>query len=115
MPMTTPEISNVELLAVAAAEVAEEPDTIIRRPEVIEALEALADQGDFVEALERITPGLIEDPQTWIRSLADALAPYREQPLDDDPSLVARLALVAWVLQSAARLESVYESAAVYA
>jgi hypothetical protein len=114
--MTTPEIrTSTALLALAAVEAAEEPDTIMRRPEVIDALEELADQGDIVEAFERITPGLLPDPGAWVRSLAQALAPYRHEPLDDDPALVARLALVSWVLQSAAKLESVYESAAVYA
>lgn len=106
---------NMSLLATAAVEAAEEPDTIMRRPEVIDVLEDLADQDDLHDVFERVTPGLIADPEAWVRTLAQALAPFRQEPLDDQPELVGRLALVAWILQSAAALESVSESAVVYA
>jgi hypothetical protein len=111
LEMTT----SMALLARAAVEAAEEPDTIMRRPEVIDVLEDLADQNDVRGIFERVTPGLIVDPEAWVRALAQALAPFRNEPLDDQPELVGRLALVAWILQSAAALESVSESAVVYA
>lgn len=106
---------STALLAVAAVELAEEPDTIMRRPETIDVLEELSDQGDLRDAFERVTPGPIADPEAWVRSLADSLAPFRHEPLDDAPDLVGRLGFLVGVLQCAASLESVSEAAAVYA
>lgn len=114
--MSTPDMTTTaSLLAVAAVEAAEEPDTIMRRPDVIDALEELAEQDDLREMFERVTPGLIADPEAWVKSLADSLAPFRYEPLDDAPELVGRLGLLAWVLECAESLVTASESAAVYA
>ena len=86
-------------LSIAAAEAVGEPDVISRRPEVIAALRELAQDPSLPGAVSRVAPEVLEDAPSALERLADALEPYRTQPLDDAPELVERLALIAWILQ----------------
>jgi hypothetical protein len=104
--------AHARLLSIAAAEAVGEPDTISRRPEVIDALSALADDPAFAEAVERVAPLAMSDPQGEAARLAQELAPYRTEPLDDAPELIERLAFVAWALNAALGAEQAVESPA---
>ncbi len=92
---------HARLLSIAAVEAVEEVDTITRRPEVLDTLTTLANTPELPRIMERVAPGVMSDPATEVSQLADALAPYRERPLDDAPELVERLAFIAWVLRHA--------------
>lgn len=85
------------ILRLVATEASEEPDTIARRPEVIDLLAEMADDPRVAEALERVTRGQVENPSAYVGALADALRPYRDAPLDDAPHLVEALAFMALV------------------
>jgi hypothetical protein len=110
---TTDITRSASILSVAAVEAAEEPDAIMRNPEVVDVLEEMADHADLRDLFARVIPG-VDDPAEFLRALAHELAPFRSQPLDDDvaPEIVVRLAVVARVFQIADSLESVSESAA---
>lgn len=90
-----------QILRVSAMEAVEEPDTIARRPEVIDVLEALARDAQFCAALARFSDGRVSDPASYLRALSQALIPYRDTPLDDAPELVEALASVAQALAKA--------------
>ncbi len=112
--MQMPEMmSSARLLALVAVEASEEPDAIARHPEVIEVIQELADRDDVGAIFERVIPGVVKEPASYLRSLASNLDRFRTEPLDDTPEAVENLALVAWVMEAAASLESVSEFAAV--
>jgi hypothetical protein len=93
---------HARVLSLAAAEAVGEPDTITRRPEIIDALLSLSSDPALADTVERVAPSALgPDPVSEVKRLADALAPYRECPLDDAPELVERLLLVAWLLNKA--------------
>lgn len=90
------------LLSLAATEAVEEPDTISRRPEVVDVLADLAKHEELPEAFARAVGGAVTDPSAYVGALSQALAPYVDAPLDDAPELIEGLAIVAWVLERAA-------------
>jgi hypothetical protein len=96
---------RAQLLGRVAAEAAEEPDTIMRHPEVVDLLESMADDAVTAEQLSRVVPRALNEPSAYLHSLAGALAPYRDGPLDDAPELVEGLAFVAWVVERIAQDE----------
>ena len=92
---------HARILSIVASEAVGEPDAVSRRPEVIDTLVTLSRDPHLRDIVEGVAPGVLPDPATDLAQLADALAPYRERPLDDAPELVERLALVAWILAQA--------------
>ena len=94
---------HARILTIAAREAIGEPDTIERRPEVIDSLMALAGDPALPEATQRVAPGRLNDPGSEMRRLAEDLTPYRDRRLDDAPELVERLLFVAWLLNEAVK------------
>jgi hypothetical protein len=92
---------HARILSIVATEAVEEPDTIARRPEVLDALASLSKDYDLPDVVDRISPGAMSNPAADVAWLAAALAPYRGRPLDDAPELVEKLAFLAWVLNQA--------------
>lgn len=86
---------HVQLLSLVAAESVDEPDVISRRPEVIDALTAIAGY----EHLNDHFGGNGHDPNGFAAALVEGLAPYRDRPLDDNPEMVQSLTFLAWALQ----------------
>lgn len=105
--------SPARFLCLVAGEATEEPDTIQRHPEVVDVLLRLAGSASLPAIFERVIPGVVADPAGYVRSLAELVAVYRNEPLDDAPEVVEGLALVAWIVEAATSLESVNQFAAV--
>lgn len=85
---------QVHLISVVASEASEEPDTVVRHPEVIDALNALAGY----DQLNDYFGGNGHNPNGFAAALARGLEPYCEAPLDD-PDLVQGINFLAWALQ----------------
>jgi hypothetical protein len=100
---------HAHVLSIAAAEAVGEPDVISRRPNVIDALRELADDGNLRAEIARVAPEVFQDVNVEAAELADALEPYTARPLDDAPQLVERLALIAWALQRVADRQTTSE------
>lgn len=111
--MQTPDITeSSRVLALVAVEAAEEPDAIARHPEVFEVLDELMEWSEIDGLFERVIPGSIPDAVGYLRSVSESLRPFATAPLSDAPEVVEQLALVSWVVQTAASLESVSQFAA---
>lgn len=95
-------LEAARLLRLVACEAVEEPDTIARRPEVIDLLEQLSRDDRITSTLELVTQGQVDDPAAYIRAVAQALRPYRDIPWDDAPQLVEAVGFLAWVTGRAA-------------
>jgi len=85
---------QVHLISVVAAEASEEPDAVARHPEVIDALQALANY----DRLNDYFGGNGHNPNGFAASLAAGLEPYKSAPLDNQ-ELVQGMAFLAWALQ----------------
>jgi hypothetical protein len=93
---------HARVLSLAAAEAVGEPDTIGRRPEALDVLDALSTDPSLLSAIESVAPGVLgTDPAAEIKRLAEDLATYRDRPLDDAPELIEKLLLVAWLVRQA--------------
>lgn len=95
-------LAAARFLRLVAFEASEEPDTIARRPEVIDLLEQLSRDDRIIATLERVAQGQVEDPATYIRAVAQALRPYLDIPMDDAAQLVEALGFLGWVVGRAA-------------
>ena len=96
---------KVQLLSLVAEEAVDEPDVICRRPEVIDALGALAGY----DRLNDYFGGNGHDPNGFAAALAEGLEPYRSRLLDDNPEMVQSLAFLAWALQEQRSAEELGE------
>lgn len=85
---------QVHLVSVVAAELREEDDAVQRHPEVIDALQALAD----FDRLNDYFGGNGHNPNGFAAALAEGLAPYRQAPLENQ-ELVQGINFLAWALQ----------------
>lgn len=85
---------QVHLISVVASEVGEEPDAVVRHPEVIDALNALAGY----DRLNDYFGGNGHNPNGFAAALAEGLEPYRHAPLES-PELIQGIAFLAWALQ----------------
>jgi hypothetical protein len=92
---------HARTVSMVASEAVEETDTIERRPEIVDLLVAMSENG-IGAALQRADPDELVDPTAYLRELAEALRPYQHAPLDDAPDLVERLAHVAVALNRVA-------------
>jgi hypothetical protein len=101
------------LLRLVAVEASEEPDTIARRPEVIDLLEELARDDQITSTLERVTQGRVDNPAAYFRAVAQALRPYRDAPFDDAPQLVEAVGFLGWVVGRVADDQPTAETPAV--
>lgn len=86
---------QVHVLSVVAAEAVEESDAVARHPDVIDALNAIA---EYDQLNDRYFNGNGHDPNGLASSLAEALEPYKRAPLED-PKLVHGINFLAWALQ----------------
>jgi hypothetical protein len=98
-------VATARTLQLVATEAIDEPDVVMRRPGVVHLLGQLANDDEIRELLEGVAPGRIVDPSAWIAGLADAVAPYRNQPLDDAPEVIEELTLLTAALLAAANNE----------
>jgi hypothetical protein len=85
------------LIARVAYEAAEESDAIERHPQVVDVLTTLANEQG--EQLYVAFGSNGHDPVAFVEALAEGLAPFRSQPLEDEPELVSGLGLVGWTLR----------------
>jgi uncharacterized protein (DUF2249 family) len=82
---------QTQVVTLVAREVVEEPDAIERHPEIFDVLAELA-SGDNMDGL---FGGNGHDPAAFVAALAEGLAPYRTELLDDAPELVEGLGILA--------------------
>jgi hypothetical protein len=92
-----PLTEQADLIARVAYEASEEADAIERHPQVVDVLTGIArDQGDELYVAFGSNG---HDPVAFVGALAEGLAPFRSQPLDDESELVAGLGLVGGTLR----------------
>lgn len=87
--------AKARFIGKVAAEAAEESDAIQRHPEVIDVLGEVA----AYEGLNARFGSNGHDPSAYVAALAKGLAPYRVQPLDENPEFVQSLGFLSWVLR----------------
>jgi hypothetical protein len=87
--------AKAKFIGMVAAEAAEESDAIQRHPNIIAVLGEVAEY----EGLNARFGGNGHDPNAYVAALAKGLAPYRVQPMDENPELVQSLGFLSWVLQ----------------
>jgi hypothetical protein len=87
--------AKARFIGLVALEAADESDAIERHPEVIDVLTELSEREGLGESLG--SNGY--DPAAYAKALAEALAPYRQEPLTDAPELVFGLANLAAMLK----------------
>lgn len=85
---------EAQLVSRVALEIVDEPDTVSRRPEVVETVASLAGR----EGLNDLFGGNGHDPDAFVTALAAGLRPYTELPLTE-PELVEGVSLLAVALQ----------------
>jgi hypothetical protein len=86
---------QARLVGAVATEAIDEPDAIMRHPEVVDAIAGLAGQ----HGLNDLFGGNGHDPDAFVAGLADALRPYKAEPLNDAPELVQALNVLAVALR----------------
>ena len=86
-----------QFIGLVAMEAAEESDAIERHPQVIDVLTDLADEPGLRDAFGANG----HDPAAFVTALAEGLAPYRREPLDEAPELVEGLAFIAGTIREA--------------
>ncbi|MEA2364299.1 MAG: hypothetical protein QOD71_3444 [Thermoleophilaceae bacterium] len=82
-----------------AQEAVDESDAIERHPEIVDLLIQLSELPEVHE----LFGGNGHDPSSFMRALAEGLAPYRAAPLEDAPQLIEGLALVSQALRHEVR------------
>lgn len=87
--------AKAEFIGMVAAQAAEESDAIQRNPAVIDVLGEIAE----FQGLNDRFGGNGHDPNGYVAALAEGLAPYRVQPLEDRPELVQSLGFLSWILE----------------
>jgi hypothetical protein len=90
---------QAEILTVTAREAVEELDAVREHPEVIDVLREMAGYDDLGAILNGDGGS---DPAAYVSGLADALEPFRQELMDDEPELVEQLIVVADAVQRAA-------------
>ncbi|HSS33615.1 MAG TPA: hypothetical protein VLL27_10075 [Solirubrobacterales bacterium] len=88
--------AKAEYIGKVAAEAAEESDAIQRNPEIIDVLGEIA----AFDGLNDRFGGNGHDPNAYVAALANGLAPYRVQTLEERPELVQSLGFLSWVLEA---------------
>lgn len=87
--------AKADFIGKVAAEAAEESDAIQRHPSIIKVLGEVSEY----QGLNDRFGGNGHDPNAYVAALAEGLAPYRVQPLDERPELVQSLGFLSWILQ----------------
>jgi hypothetical protein len=87
--------AKADYIGKVAAEAAEESDAIQRNPEIIDVLGEISQ----FQGLNARFGGNGHDPNAYVAALAQGLAPYRVQPLEERPDLVQSLGFLSWVLE----------------
>jgi len=95
MSTTTGFQEEARLIGLVATEAVDEPDAIVRHPEVVDVVAALAGQ----PGLSALFGSNGHDPDAFVTALAAGLRPYQEVLLDDAPELVESMALLAQALR----------------
>lgn len=88
---------RANLIARVAYEASEEADAIERHPQVVDVLSDIAN--DQSEQLYVAFGANGHDPVAFVNALAEGLEPYRVQPMEDQPELVAGMGLVGQTLR----------------
>jgi hypothetical protein len=91
---------EARLVGLVACEAVEEPDTVARRPEVVEVVAGLAGR----EGLNALFGSNGHDPDAFVTALAAGLQPYKELPLED-PEVVENMAVLAVALRGEYNLD----------
>jgi hypothetical protein len=92
-----PVAEQADLIARVAYEASEEADAVERHPHVVDVLTGMA--RDQADELYIAFGSNGHDPIAFVGALAEGLAPFRTQPLVDEPELVAGLGLVGGTLR----------------
>jgi hypothetical protein len=87
--------AKAKFIGMVASQAADESDAIQRHPAIIEVLGEVSKY----EGLNDRFGGNGHDPNAYVAALAEGLAPYRVQPLDERPELVQSLGFLSWILQ----------------
>jgi hypothetical protein len=87
--------AKADFIGKVAAEAAEESDAIQRHPSIIDVLGEISEY----EGLNDHFGGNGHDPNAYVAALAEGLAPYRVQPIEERPELVQSLGFLSWILQ----------------
>jgi hypothetical protein len=88
--------AKADYIGRVAAEAAEESDAIQRNPEIINVLGEIAQ----FQGLNQRFGGNGHDPNAYVAALAEGLAPYRAQPMEERAELVQGLGFLSWVLET---------------
>lgn len=88
---------QANLIARVAYEAAEEADAIERSPQVVDVLSNIANEQGEELCVAFGSNG--HDPVAFVQALAEGLEPYRVQPMEDQPGLVAGMGLVGQTLR----------------
>jgi hypothetical protein len=88
---------QADLIARVAYEASEEADAIERHPQVVDVLSDIANEHG--EQLHVAFGANGHDPVAFVNALAEGLEPYRLQPMEDQPELVAGMGLVGQTLR----------------
>jgi hypothetical protein len=91
--------NEAQLVGRVAVEVIDEPDTISRRPEVVDVVAGLAGR----PGLNHLFGGNGHNPDAFVVALASGLRPYTELPLED-PDLVEHIGTLAAALHGNLRI-----------
>lgn len=89
-------VAKATFIGKVASEAAEESDAIQRNPEIIDVLGEIAE----FQGLNQRFGGNGHDPNAYVAALAVGLAPFREQPMEEEPELVQSLGFLSWVLET---------------
>lgn len=89
-------VAKANFIGRVASEAAEESDAIQRNPEIIDVLDEIAG----FQGLNGRFGGNGHDPNAYVAALSVGLAPYREQPMEEQPELVQSLGFLSWVLET---------------
>jgi hypothetical protein len=83
------------LVAQVAAEAVDEPDAIVRHPEVVDVVAKLAGR----DGLRELFGSNGHDPDAFVMALADGMRPYQDLLLTDAPEIVEDLSWLAVALK----------------
>lgn len=87
-------IFEAGLVVQVAHEVVDEPDTVARHPDVVDAIASLAGR----PGLNDLFGGNGHDPDAFVSALAEGLRPYTDEPLED-PEIIENIAVLAAALR----------------
>jgi hypothetical protein len=89
-------VAKANFIGRVAAEAAEESDAIQRNPEIINVLGEVAE----FDGLNARFGGNGHDPHAYVAALAVGIAPYADEPMEEQPELVQSLGFLSWVLET---------------